>query len=326
MGVVFALVTVAAGLAVPPSRSRAGRPLCSDIPPSPAGPSPRPVLSLPRVVRERLQEHSKLIESVHSSTPAHEESSGGDTASVSWARLLRELRQTARLGFVLPASCISLLLSAFELLAPRIRGELFDAVLVPGATLAAAAPRLRLLALLALGSWLGQIISATLFASARWSSCMGARLRLMEAVLAQEAGFFDEQQPGELASRLLTEPDRLEDLANRGIERALNAVLSLCGGLGLMLVTEWRLALLALLLRAPLLGRLAVIAGRTVGLYGVAQQRSLNRANALAAEALTQAQTVCAHAGSSEVLSDYRERVGDYMRVIRVSSQQQWHW
>lgn len=71
--------------------------------------------------------------------------------------------------------------------------------------------------------------------------------------------------------------------------QAMSALLSIGGGLGLMFATEWRLALLALLLRAPLLARLAVVAGRIVGLYGVAQQRALNSANALAAEALAQA-------------------------------------
>ena len=55
-----------------------------------------------------------------------------------------------------------------------------------------------------------------------------------------------------------------------------------------MCATEWRLALLAVLLRAPLLTQLAVLAGRTVGLYGALQQHTLNQANAYAAEALAQ--------------------------------------
>ncbi|KAL1503163.1 hypothetical protein AB1Y20_011222 [Prymnesium parvum] len=84
-----------------------------------------------------------------------------------------------------------------------------------------------------------------------------------------------------------------------------------------MLLTEWRLALLALVLRAPLLARLAVVAGRVVGLYGVAQQRALNAANALAAEALAQAQTVVAHAAVRSVLDEYDGRVREYMRVIQ---------
>lgn len=48
---------------------------------------------------------------------------------------------------------------------------------------------------------------------------MTGRLRLMQAVLVQEAAFFDAQPPGELASRLMSEPDRLEEIANRGIEK-----------------------------------------------------------------------------------------------------------
>lgn len=44
----------------------------------------------------------------------------------------------------------------------------------------------------------------------------------MQAVLVQEAAFFDAQPPGELASRLMSEPDRLEEIANRGIEKVRN--------------------------------------------------------------------------------------------------------
>ena len=49
-------------------------------------------------------------------------------------------------------------------------------------------------------------------------------------MLAQEPGFFDDQPPGELAARLLSEPERLQELANRGPERLLLALLSLGGG------------------------------------------------------------------------------------------------
>ena len=96
---------------------------------------------------------------------------------------------------------------------------------------------------------LANIIAAVLFASARWNASMAGRVKLMDAVLAQEPGFFDAQPPGELASRLLSEPERLQELANRGPERLLLALVSLCGGAALMATSEWRLALLAVLLR-----------------------------------------------------------------------------
>jgi hypothetical protein len=53
---------------------------------------------------------------------------------VPWPRLLRELRTAQQLSLVLPASSLSLALTATELLAPKLRGACFDAVLQPGAT------------------------------------------------------------------------------------------------------------------------------------------------------------------------------------------------
>ena len=87
---------------------------------------------------------------------------------------------------------------------------------------------------------------------------MAGRVRLFDALLEQEPAFFDAQIPGELSSRLLTEPERLESLANRGPEKMLNALLALGGSLALMLSMDWRLAIVAIGLRAPLIGKARV--------------------------------------------------------------------
>ncbi|KAL1503164.1 hypothetical protein AB1Y20_011223 [Prymnesium parvum] len=212
-----------------------------------------------RLLREHMQQHARVLSSAEAGEASDGRGAASAEASVaSWGRLWRELRLTARLGFVLPASAISLLLGVAELVAPRIRGDLFDTVVRSGVSFAQLAPQLRLLGLLAIVGWAGSIVSSVsiarrldcrshrhalittpqghlhlasthmtchvtqvLFASARWASCMTGRLRLMQAVLAQEAAFFDRQPPGELASRLMSEPDRLEEIANRGIEKAL---------------------------------------------------------------------------------------------------------
>ena len=268
-----------------------------------------------------LRDHAALLDRARSLDGADGDSGGGDSGGggVTWRRLWHEVRETQQARLVVPASVLSLCLCASELAAPRVRGQVFDAVLEPGARLGTLSPHLRALALLALGGWLANIVSSVLFASARWQASMTGRVKLMDAVLAQEPGFFDGQPPGELASRLITEPDRLQELANRGPERGLTALVSLAGGAILMFSTEWRLALLAVALRAPLLTQLAVLAGRTVGLYGALQQHTLNQANSLAAEALSQPLTVAALAARPQVLARYRQHVADYLGVIRAT-------
>ena len=118
----------------------------------------------------------------------------------------------------MPASALSLALAArrarkadggwpFVRRGARAVGEL-------GALL----PLLKRLAALALAQWALEITVGFLFARARWRRG-AARVRLMAAVLRQEPAFFDAQAPGELASRLLSEPQRLQEAANRGPER-----------------------------------------------------------------------------------------------------------
>lgn len=138
----------------------------------------------------------------------------------------------------------------------------------------------------------------------------------MDAILRQEPAFYDMQAPGELASRLNSEPERLQELANRGPEKALNALLSIIGGAVLMIASEPRLAIAAILLKAPLLSRIAVLAGRTVGLFSALQQNALNRANALAAEALAQPHLVATLGARRAILDEYSSRIGEYLRVI----------
>lgn len=131
------------------------------------------------------------------------------TEPVTWPRLLRELRETQEARLVVPASALSLLLATTELISPRLRGQCFDAVLQPGASFALIRPQLRTLAVLALAGWALSIASSILFARARWTSAMAARVRLMASVLEQEPEFFDAQPPGEVSSAATFQPPRL---------------------------------------------------------------------------------------------------------------------
>lgn len=277
--------------------------------------------SLPSLASPRrwLRAHQQLLADAR----ALQHSSADDATDIAppptWNRLFRELRQTQQLAWSAPASALSLGLAASELLVPRLRGKLFDAAIQPGASFPAMWPALRVLALLAVVGWALNIASSILFARARWGAAMSGRERLFTSLLDQEPAFFDRQTPGELSSRLLTEPERLESLANRGPERALSALLSIGGSLTLMLSMDSRLALVAVALRAPLIGMLAEIAGRTVGLLGVLQQHALNRANALASEALRFPHAIAAHAARQTVRLAYAARCEEYMRVIRAT-------
>ena len=242
-----------------------------------------------------------------------------DGSAVTWRRLWTELQTTQQAQYIIPASALSLGITASELLAPRLCGQLLDAVMAPGATFALMKPRLRALALLAVAAWACHIVSSILFARARWTVAMTGRVRLMDALLKQEPAFFEAQLPGELSSRLVSEPERLESLANRGPERLMASLLACSGSLALMLSMDWRLTLVAVSLRTALITKLAELAGRTVGLLGLLQQQALSEANALASEALQQPRAVAAHAARRSVLAEYAARCEEYMRVIRIT-------
>ena len=180
-------------------------------------------------------------------------------ALVTWSDS-RELQETQQFKYVAPASVLSLGLTASELIAPRLR----DSFSVLCWSLSAAFSlicRLWALALLALAGWCLNIVSSILFARARWSSAMANRVRLMGSLLAPEPAFFGDQAPGELVAAADGAGEARVSRQSRP-RRALGALISSGGALLLMLALDSRLALVAVGLRAPLIGKLAEAAGR----------------------------------------------------------------
>jgi len=60
----------------------------------------------------------------------------------------------------------------------------------------------------------------------------------------------------------------------------------------MVFAADWRLALLGIVVRAPYIYRVASQSGKIVALYGRVQADAIARANALAAEAITNIQVL----------------------------------
>ena len=83
-----------------------------------------------------LAQHRALLSSARTLQGDSDGASASAAPPPSWRRLWDELRATQQLAYSAPASVLSLGLTASELVIPRLRGNLFDAAVTPGAAFA----------------------------------------------------------------------------------------------------------------------------------------------------------------------------------------------
>ena len=83
-----------------------------------------------------LAQHRALLSSARTLQGDNDGASASAAPPPSWRRLWDELRATQQLAYSAPASVLSLGLTASELVIPRLRGNLFDAAVTPGAAFA----------------------------------------------------------------------------------------------------------------------------------------------------------------------------------------------
>ena len=121
------------------------------------------------------------------------------------------------------------------------------------------------------------------------------RTRLYAHLLALDAGFFDRTRSGELISRLTADAELLRSVVGSSMSVALRSVVTVVGALGMLFVTNPKLAAWAML-GIPLAVLPIVIGGRRIQKVSRASQDRIADANALASEALGAVRTVQAHA------------------------------
>ena len=121
------------------------------------------------------------------------------------------------------------------------------------------------------------------------------RTRLYAHLLALDAGFFDRTRSGELISRLTADAELLRSVVGSSMSVALRSVVTVVGALGMLFVTNPKLAAWAML-GIPLAVLPIVIGGRRIQKVSRASQDRVADANALASEALGAVRTVQAHA------------------------------
>ncbi|HEX7874857.1 MAG TPA: ABC transporter ATP-binding protein [Sphingobium sp.] len=144
------------------------------------------------------------------------------------------------------------------------------------------------------------------------------RERTVSHVLAQSIGFHDRNPAGRVVARMTSDIDALQDLLQLGFGQFVQAVVTLCLLIGLLLALSWKLALLSLLSMPLLIMATLRFQRRSRGAYVVVRERVGEAMSALI-ESLSGVKVVQAFAQERQRIAHF-ERHNDALLAANIAS------
>jgi subfamily B ATP-binding cassette protein MsbA len=209
--------------------------------------------------------------------------------------------------------------TAAALAFPRLTGWLLDAAFLQGGR-----ARLDVKAVQLFGVVLIQAVlnyaQAYLLAATGERAVAGLRETLFSRLLDMPPGFFAERRTGELVSRLTTDIGLLQSTLSHQIAEFSRQVLTLSGGIAMLIVVQPRLTLTALG-AVPIAVGAIFFFGRRLRRMSTGVQDRIAEATALAEEAISQIRTVQSFVQEDRERRRYGARIRDAVAAAIVRAQ-----
>ncbi len=191
------------------------------------------------------------------------------------------------------AGLATLVSSGLGLVFPQVLGRLVDASFLNLASKNTAELDrvVVLLVLVALGQGVFSAAQSYGLAFVGSSVVRDVRRTVYQHLLSLSSGFFESRKVGELTSRLTSDAATVQTVASSALANGLSQTISLFGSAVMMFVTNWKLALVTLII-TPFIVFGAIFFGRQVRKLSKEVQDKIAAANASAEEALTNIRVV----------------------------------
>lgn len=246
----------------------------------------------------------------------------GDTsvaANVGFGRVLRLAKPDA--GKLIIATVALLIASTSSLLVPKFGGRIIDIVSRNLKTPDERAEAwddvkqtiLAIFLVVAVGS-VSTALRTWLFSSASERVVARLRKQLFGQLIQQEIAFFDVTRTGELLSRLSEDTQIIKSAATTNLSESLRNVTTALIGIGFMISSSWKLALLALAV-VPLISVGVRMFGRYLRELSHATQAAAAVAASIAEESFGAIRTVRSFAQEQRAISGYSEKVDETLKL-----------
>jgi ATP-binding cassette, subfamily B, bacterial MsbA len=191
------------------------------------------------------------------------------------------------------AGFATLISSGLSLVFPQVLGRLVDASFLNLASKDTSQldSVVVLLVLVALGQGLFSAAQSYGLALVGTSVVKDVRSSVYKHLISLSSGFFENRKVGELTSRLTSDAATVQTVASSALANGFSQIISLIGSSVMMFVTNWRLALITLLI-TPFVVFGAIHFGRKVRALSKEVQDKIAAANASAEEALSNIRVV----------------------------------
>ncbi len=145
------------------------------------------------------------------------------------------------------------------------------------------------------------------------------RIRLVAHLQRLSLSFYDEHQTGEIMSRVTSDATLVQTVITANLLDLAQQVFTLIAVAVIVLVTDWRLALVALAV-APLLAAVAVVVGRRTRRFSERAQEQLGQAGAVLQESLSAARVVKAFGREAYETARYTAAVNRSFNALLASA------
>jgi ATP-binding cassette, subfamily B, bacterial MsbA len=211
---------------------------------------------------------------------------------------------------LLLAGLATLISSGLGLVFPQVLGRLVDASFLnlESKDTAQLDRTVLLLVLVALGQGIFSAIQSYGLALVGTSVVRDVRRTVYQHLMSLSSSFFEVRKVGELTSRLTSDASTVQTVASSALANGVSQAISLLGSAVMMFVTNWRLALLTLVI-TPFVVFGAIFFGRKVRAISKTVQDKIAAANASAEEALTNIKVVQSFTNESLEKQKYNDGI-----------------
>lgn len=160
---------------------------------------------------------------------------------------------------------------------------------------------------------------AAYIARATWSvsgqrQARRIRQKFLTAILDQDVRFFDDNQVGDLTSRLSSDTTLLQEGISEKLALSAAYITQFIAGFIIAFVSGWKLTLI-LLAVTPILGIAGAVVGKVFASASAASQQVYAKSGAVAQEALSNIRTVVAFNGQERVITRYDTQLEDSVKI-----------
>ena len=145
------------------------------------------------------------------------------------------------------------------------------------------------------------------------------RVKLLDSIMSQDLGFFDEVRTGELSSRLSSDTTFVSNSVSSNLSIFLRATMRAVGVLAFMFMISWQLSILAFV-TVPTVSILSKWYGRYIRRLSKLQQKKLAQGNSVSEAAISSMSTVRAFAAEGVELSEFEICMGRYLKLNRLAA------